>query len=139
MTDALTAGSGRRRWTLYTAAWLPMFAAYFGAVMAGGDTALDALLLALHNTVPAALAGIGVVHACARIPWGSRGRGAFLAIHALLSVAYSLAWCGGMMALRTLAQSMWTGCWQVFVLSFEELRWQLGAGVMLYATIAAVR
>jgi signal transduction histidine kinase len=139
MTDALTAGSGRRRWTLYAAAWLPMAAAYFGAIMAGGDTALDAFLLALHNTVPAALAGIGVVHACARIPWGSRGRGAFLGIHAALAIAYSLAWCGGMMAMRTVAASLWTGRLRVAVLTFEELRWQLGAGVMLYVTIAAVR
>ena len=139
MTDALTAGSGRRRWTLYAAAWLPMLAAYFGAIMAGGDTALDALLLALHNTVPAALAGIGVVHACARIPWGSRGRGAFLGIHAALAVAYSLAWCGLMMAMRTVVESLWTGRARVFTLSFDELRWQLGAGVLLYVTIAAVR
>ena len=139
MTDALTAGSGRRRWTLYAAAWIPMLAAYFGAIMAGGDTARDAFLLALHNTVPAALAGIGVVHACARIPWGSRGRGAFLGIHALLAIAYSLAWCGGMMAGRTIVESLWTGRARVFVLTFEELRWQLGAGVMLYVTIAAVR
>jgi signal transduction histidine kinase len=139
MTDALSAGSGRRRWTLYAAAWLPMLAAYFGAIMAGGDTALDALLLALHNTVPAALAGIGVVHACARIPWGSRGRGAFFGIHAVLAIAYSLAWCGGMMVWRTLVDSLWTGRARVFVLTFEELRWQLGAGVMLYVTIAAVR
>ena len=139
MTDALTAGSGPRRWTLYAAAWLPMLAAYFGAIMAGGDTALDAFLLALHNVVPAALAGIGVVLACARIPWGSRGRSAFLAIHAGLAVVYSLAWCGLMMGMRTAAQSLWTGHPQVFTLRFEELRWQLGAGVMLYATIAAVR
>jgi signal transduction histidine kinase len=139
MTDARTAGSGRLRWTLYAAAWLPMFAAYFGAIMAGGDTARDALLLALHNTVPAALAGIGVVHACARIPWGSRGRGAFLGIHAALAIAYSLAWCGGMMAMRTIADSLWAGRARLAVLTFEELRWQLGAGVMLYVTIAAVR
>jgi signal transduction histidine kinase len=139
MTDAMTAGSGRRRWTLYAAAWLPMATAYFGAIMAGGDTALDSLLLALHNTVPAALAGIGVVHACARIPWGSRGRGAFFGIHALLAIAYSLAWCGLMMAMRTVVESLWTGRARVFVLTFEELRWQLGAGVLLYVTIAAVR
>jgi hypothetical protein len=59
MTDALTAGSGRRRWALYAAAWLPMLAAYFGAIMAGGGNSLDSFTLALHNTVPAALAGIG--------------------------------------------------------------------------------
>jgi signal transduction histidine kinase len=139
MTDALTAGSGRRRWTLYAAAWLPMLAAYFGAIMAGGDTVRDALLLALHNVVPAALAGIGVVLACARIPWGSRGRGAFLGIHAGLAVAYSLAWCGLMMAMRTVVASLWTGRARVFTLTFEELRWQLGAGVLMYVTIAAVR
>ncbi|HEX6037683.1 sensor histidine kinase [Longimicrobium sp.] len=139
MTDALPAGSSRPRWTLYAAAWLPMLAAYFGAIMAGGDTARDSLLLALHNIVPAALAGIGVVHACARIPWGSRGRSAFLAIHAGLAIAYSLAWCGLMMGTRTVVESLWTGHARVFTLSFEELRWQLGAGVMLYITIAAVR
>ena len=139
MTDALTAGSGRRRWTLYAAAWLPMLAAYFGAIMAGGDTARDAFLLALHNVVPAALAGIGVVLACARIPWGGRGRGTFLGIHAGLAIAYSVAWCGGMIIGRTIVESLWTGRMRVFVLSFEELRWQLGAGVMLYVTIAAVR
>ncbi|MBW3655390.1 MAG: histidine kinase [Gemmatimonadetes bacterium] len=139
MTDALTAGPGRRRWTLYAAAWLPMLAAYFGAIMAGGDAALDSLALALHNTVPAALAGIGVVHACARMPWGSRGRGAFLGIHVLLAVAYSLAWCGGIVAARTIADSLRTGRARLFVLTFEELRWQLGAGVLLYVTIAAVR
>jgi signal transduction histidine kinase len=139
MTDAPSAGSGRRRWTLYAAAWLPMLAAYFGAIMAGGDSALDALLLALHNTVPAALAGIGVVHACARIPWPGRGRGAFFGVHALLAAAYSLAWCGAMVAGRTAVESLWTGRARVFTLSFEELRWQLGAGVMLYVTIAAVR
>jgi len=139
MTEAPTTGSGRLRWTLYAAAWLPMLAAYFGAIMAGGDSALDALLLALHNTVPAALVGIGVVRACARIPWARRGRGAFFGIHALLAVAYSLAWCGSMMATRTIVESLWTGRARVFVLTFEELRWQLGAGVMLYVTIAAVR
>lgn len=139
MTNALTAGPGRRRWTLYAAAWLPMLAAYFGAIMAGGDTALESLLLALHNVVPAALAGVGVVHACARIPWGSRGRGAFLGIHAGLAVTYSLAWCGGMIAMRTVVESLWTGRARVFALTFDELRWQLGAGVMLYATLAAVR
>jgi signal transduction histidine kinase len=139
MTDALTAGSGRRRWTLYAAAWLPMLAAYFGAIMAGGESARDALLLALHNVVPAALAGIGVVHACARIPWGSRGPGAFLGIHALLALAYSLAWCGGMIVTRSIVESLWTGRARVFVLTFDELRWQLGAGVMLYVTIAAMR
>ncbi|HEX8390785.1 MAG TPA: histidine kinase [Longimicrobium sp.] len=136
---ASTAGSGRRRWTLYAAAWLPMLAAYFGAIMAGGDSAADSLLLALHNTVPAALAGIGVVFACARIPWGSRGRGAFLAIHAGLAAAYSLAWCGGMIVTRTAVESLWTGRWRPFALSFDELRWQLGAGVLLYLTIASVR
>lgn len=139
MTDAPTAGSGRQRWTLYASAWLPMFAAYFGAILAGGDSARDALLLALHNVVPAALAGVGVVLACARIPWGSRGRGAFLGIHVLLAIAYSLAWCGGMIATRSLAESLWTGRARVFVLTFEEFRWQLGAGVLLYVTIAAVR
>ena len=139
MTDAPTAGSSRRSWTLYAAAWLPMFAAYFGAIMAGGDSALDSLLLALQNTVPAAVTGIGVVHVCARIPWGSRGRGAFFGIHALLAIAYSLAWCGGMMAARTVVESLSSGRARVFVLTFEELRWQLGAGVMLYVTIAAVR
>ncbi len=139
MTDALTAGSGRRRWTLYAAAWLPMLAAYFGAIMAGGGSPLDGFLLALHNVVPAALAGIGVVLACARIPWGSRGRGAFLGIHALLAVAYALAWCGGMIVTRTMAESLWAGRMRVFTLSFEELRWQMGAGVLLYVTIAAMR
>jgi signal transduction histidine kinase len=139
MSDAISAGSGRRRWTLYAAAWLPMLAAYFGAIMAGGGSALEGLLLALHNVVPAALAGIGVVHACARIPWGSRGRGAFLGIHAGLAVAYSLAWCGGMIITRTIVESLWTGRARVFALSFEELRWQLGAGVLLYVTIAAMR
>lgn len=138
MTDARTAGSGRRRWTLYTAAWVPMLAAYFGAIMAGGDTARDAFLLALHNVGPAALAGIGVVIACARIPWGSRGRGAFLGVHALLCIAYSLAWCGGMVATRTIVESLWTGRARVFTLSFDELRWQLGAGVLLYVTMAAM-
>lgn len=139
MTDALTAGFGRRRWTLYAAAWLPMLAAYFGAIMAGGGSALACFTLAVNNTLPAALVGIGVVHACARIPWGSRGWGAFLGIHALLSIAYALAWCGGMMAMRTMVESLWIGRLQVAVLSFEELRWQLGAGVLLYVTIAAVR
>ena len=139
MTDALTAGSGRRRWTLYAAAWLPMLAAYFGAIMAGGGNALESFTLALQNTVPAALAGIGAVYACARIPWGSRGSGAFLGIHAVLAIAYSLAWCGGMMAMRTVVESLWTGRARVFTLTFEELRWQLGAGVLLYVTIAAVR
>lgn len=139
MTDALTAGSGRRRWTLYAAAWLPMLAAYFGAIMAGGGSVRACLTLALNNTLPAAVVGIGVVHACERIPWGSRGRVAFLGIHALLAIAYSLAWCGGMLAMRTLVESLWMGRLQVAVLSFEELRWQLGAGVLLYATVAAVR
>ena len=139
MTDALTAGSGRRRWTLYAAAWLPMVAAYFGAIMAGGGSVLACLTLAVNNTLPAAVAGIGVVHACARIPWGSRGRTAFLGIHTVLSIVYSLAWCGGMMAMRTLVESLWMGRLHVAVLSFEELRWQLGAGVLLYATVAAVR
>lgn len=139
MTDALSPGSGRRRWTLYAAAWLPMLAAYFGAIMAGGDTALDSFFLAVHNVVPAALAGIGVVIACVRIPWGSRGRGAFLGIHTGLAIAYSLAWCGGMMVTRSIVESLWTGRMRPFVLSFEELRWQLGAGVLLYVTIAAVR
>jgi signal transduction histidine kinase len=139
MTDAFTAGSGRRRWTLYAAAWLPMLAAYFGAIMAGGDSARDALLLALHNVVPAALAGIGVVHACARIPWGSRGRGAFLGVQAGLAIAYSLAWCGLMIIGRTIVDSLWAGRARVLALTFEELRWQLSAGVLLYATIAAAR
>jgi signal transduction histidine kinase len=139
MTDALTAGSGRRRWTLYAAAWLPMLAAYFGAIMAGGGSVLACFTLAVNNTLPAALVGIGVVHVCARIPWGSRGRVAFFGIHAVLAIAYSLAWCGGMMAMRTLVESLWMGRLQVAVLSFEELRWQLGAGVLLYVTIAAVR
>jgi signal transduction histidine kinase len=139
MTDLLTAGPGRRRWTLYAAAWLPMLAAYFGAILAGGDTARDAILLALHNVVPAALSGIGVVIACARIPWGSRGRGAFLILHTLLAIAYSLAWCGGMIVTRSIVESLWTGRMRLFSLDFEELRWQLGAGVLLYATIAAVR
>lgn len=139
MTDALTAGSSRRRWILYAAAWIPMLAAYFGAIMAGGGSAVEGLLLALHNVAPAALAGIGVVHACARLPWGSRKRGAFLAIHAGLAIAFSLAWCGLMMASRTIAESLWTGRARLFVLTFEELRWQLGAGVLLYLTIAAMR
>lgn len=139
MTDAFSAGPGRRRWALYAAAWLPMLAAYFGAILAGGDTARDAFLLALHNVVPAAAAGIGVVVACARIPWGSRGRGAFLALHAGLAIAYSLAWCGLMTVGRTVVESAWAGRARPFLLSFEELRWQLGAGVLLYVTIAAVR
>lgn len=138
MTDTLSASSGRRRWTLYAAAWLPMFAAYFGAILAGGDTARDALLLAIHNVLPAALAGTGVVIASGRIPWGSRGRGTFLVIHALLALAYSLAWCGGMIVTRTLAESVWSGRARLFVLTFDEMRWQLGAGVLLYATVAAV-
>lgn len=139
MVDTRSAGTARRRWTLYAAAWLPMLAAYFGAILAGGDSAPDSFLLALHNVVPAALAGIGVVMACARIPWGSRGRGVFLALHALLAVLYSLAWCGGMMITRSIGESLWSGQPRLFTLNFEELRWQLGAGVMLYATIAAVR
>ncbi|HEY0154610.1 MAG TPA: histidine kinase [Longimicrobium sp.] len=139
MTDALSAGSGRRGWTLYAAAWLPMLAAYVGAIMAGGGQALESFALALQNTVPAALAGIGVVYACARIPWGSRGSGAFLGIHAVLAIAYSLAWCGLMLAMRTVVDSLWAGRPRVATLTFEELRWQLGAGVLLYVTIAAVR
>ncbi len=86
-----------------------MLAAYFGAIMAGGGAALESLVLALHNTVPAALVGIGVVHACARIPWPSGGRGAFFGIHALLALAYSLGWCGGILAWRTLVGWLWTG------------------------------
>ncbi|HLL81517.1 MAG TPA: hypothetical protein VK420_02655, partial [Longimicrobium sp.] len=140
MTDALTAGSARRRWTLYAAAWLPMLAAYVAAIMAGGGAALESLVLALHNTLPAALVGIAVVHACARIPWAGGGsRGAFFGVHALLALAYSLAWCGGILAWRTLVELLWTGRARVFTLTFEELRWQLGAGLMLYITIAAVR
>jgi signal transduction histidine kinase len=139
MTDALTAGSGRRRWTLYAAAWLPMLAAYFGAIMAGGGPVGPIFMLAVSNTLPAALVGIGVVHACARIPWGSRGRVAFFGIHVGLAIAYSFAWCGGMLAVRTLVESLWMGRLQVATLTFEELRWQLGAGVLLYVTIAAVR
>jgi signal transduction histidine kinase len=139
MTDALSAGSDRRRWTLYAAAWLPMLAAYFGAIMAGGGDALGSFTLALSNTVPAALAGIGVVYACAAIPWGSRGSGAFMGIHAMLAIAYSLAWCGLMLAMRTVVDSLWSWRVRVAGLTFEELRWQLGAGVLLYVTIAAVR
>lgn len=139
MTDALSASTGRRRWTLYAAAWLPMLAAYFGAIMAGGDTPRDAFLLALHNVLPAALAGTGVVIACARMPWGSRGRAAFFIIHTVLAIAYSLAWCGGMIVTRTIAESLWMGRARMFVLTFDELRWQLGAGVLLYITIAAMR
>lgn len=139
MNEALSAGSAPPRWNLYAAAWLPMLAAYFGAIMAGGNSATGSLLLALHNTIPAALTGIGVVYACARVPWGSRAPGAFFAINAVLAIAYSLAWCGGMIATRTLVESLWTGSWRVFALTFEELRWQLGAGAMLYGTIAAVR
>ncbi|HEX8432448.1 MAG TPA: histidine kinase [Longimicrobium sp.] len=139
MTDALSAGSGRRRWTLYAAAWLPMLAAYFGAIMAGGGNALGGFLLALHNVGPAALAGIGVVLACARIPWGSRGRGTFLGLHAVLAAAYALAWCGGMIVTRSIVESLWTGRARVFALTFDELRWQMGAGVLLYVTIAAMR
>jgi signal transduction histidine kinase len=139
MTDAHSASSGRRRWTLYAAAWLPMLAAYFGAIMAGGGSALDGLLLTLHNVAPAALAGIGVVHACARIPWGTRRRDVFMGIHTLLALAYSLMWWGGMVATRSIVESLWVGRARLYVLTFDELRWQLGAGVLLYVTIAAVR
>jgi signal transduction histidine kinase len=72
-------------------------------------------------------------------PWGSRGPGAFLGIHAVLALAYSLAWCGLMLAMRTMVDSLWSGRARVAVLTFEELRWQLGAGALLYVTIAAVR
>ena len=43
-----------------------MLRGLFGAIMAGGGSALESLLLALHNVVPAALAGIGVVHVFTR-------------------------------------------------------------------------
>ncbi|MBB4638137.1 sensor histidine kinase [Longimicrobium terrae] len=139
MTHALTAGSARRRWTLYAAAWLPMMMAYFGAIMAGGGSVLETFLLMLHNVAPAALAGIGVVHVCERLPWGSRRRDRLMGIHTLFAFVYALAWWGGMVVTRSIAESLWAGHPRLFVLTFDEARWQIGAGALLYVTIVAVR
>jgi len=128
-----------RFWLVYTIAWLPFAASYVTLfVWHMAQPLITAVRLALINTLPAALLGVGVVAICRHLPWSSEHRGRFLSIHFLLAGVYVTLWIFSIRLLsaidRGIASSSANGQ------RFTQYSFQGGffSGLMIYATIAGI-
>lgn len=113
--------------------WLPVWG-LFAALMVGahGVSWHGAILVALRLVAAAALLALVVQRLTARFPWPRRIRPAFVAVHIVLAVAYSISW----LLLNSVVESVRVGAPAIVV--GLGLAAYLSAGVWLYVMIAGI-
>src|SRR5262245_30171322 len=92
-----------RRWALYAAAWLPLYALYASVFLILGEPLRKALPGALSNVLPAAALGVLVVAACRRVEWDPAASRRFFSIHAGLAALYAAGVAFGQFCVMILA------------------------------------
>jgi signal transduction histidine kinase len=127
---------------VYALAWLPVLFVYVAFISAvSGWHIAGASVLAVANVLPAALLGLAVVRLCRRLPLPSAPGGSWLrfaALHSGAAAVYSLLWAAGIVLLFVAGRSIAAGRPMGWMLSAGEVQWQLGAGLLVYATIASI-
>jgi signal transduction histidine kinase len=126
-----------RFWLVYGVAWLPYTAGYVTLFVSHlGRGYPEALKDSLFNVLPAALAGVGVVAVCRRLPWSPQHRHKFLFVHFALALLYAAFWIVAVQFLfaadRWLAQGVWGYA------PGSSFQGGLMTGLITYVTIAGV-
>jgi LytS/YehU family sensor histidine kinase len=78
---------------------------------------------------------------CRRLRWTVEARTRpvrFAGVHAAGALTYAVVWAAGLILLFSLGTSLGSGRPRLWLLSAAEMQWQLGAGVLLYFTIASI-
>ena len=132
---------GRRFWLLYIAAWIPYLGLYSSAFLLSGEAPLGlALVAGLNEVLPAAVAGVGVLWICARVPWRADRYIRFFGIHVGSGLVYA-----GVTAATT--GILFAVTWSLFEDSFPTdasasaaamLAWNVFMGLMLYTVLTSL-
>ncbi len=126
-----------RFWLIYAIAWLPYAASYVTLFVSHlGQSFPSAIKGSIVNVLPAALLGVPVVALSRRMPWSTKGRYRFLAIHLVLASLYVFFWMNAVPFLKATGQLIQSGSW-----SFTRagsLQGGFFTGLLIYVTIAGI-
>src|SRR5882724_165229 len=126
-----------RFWLIYAIAWLPYAASYVTLFVSHlGQSFPSAIKGSIVNVLPAALLGVPVVALSGRMPWSTKGRYRFLAIHLVLASLYVFFWMNAVPFLKATGQLIQSGSW-----SFTRagsLQGGFFTGLLIYVTIAGI-
>ena len=126
--------SRRLVWVQLLIGWLPVWALFTTLILAAhANTNLhSALLAALRIMVTAALLGLVVQRFTERVPWPSRVRPSFVAVHLVAAFVYAAVW----VLLNSIVDSLFRGA---FVLNTGPgITAYLMLGVWIYVMVAGV-
>ena len=126
-----------RFWLIYTIAWLPYAASYVTLFVSHlGQSFPSAIKGSIVNVLPAALLGVPVVALSRRMPWSTKSRYSFLAVHLASASLYVFLWMNAVPFLKATGQSIQSGSW-----SFTRIGSFQGGfftGLLIYVTIAGI-
>ena len=110
-----------RFWLIYSIAWLPYAASYVTLFVSHlGQSFPSAIKGSIVNVLPAALLGVPVVVLSRRMPWSTKGRYRFLAIHFALASLYVFFWMNAVPFLKATGQLIQSGTWIVYAIQTTE-------------------
>jgi signal transduction histidine kinase len=89
---------GMKKTLAIAAAWLPFLALWQLFAMQNGSPFLRALPYSLYAIATAAVLGLLVTRACARLPWPNDFRASFYLAHVVAAAAYAGIWAAAMYA-----------------------------------------
>ena len=126
--------SRRLVWLQLLIGWLPVWALFTTLILAAhANTNLHfALLVALRIMVTAALLGFVVQRFTERVPWPSRVRPSFVAVHLVAALVYAAAW----VLLNSMVDSLLRGA--IVLNTGPGITAYLMLGVWIYVMVAGV-
>ena len=123
--------SRRGIWLRFLIAWLPAWGLFTGIIATVHRSSwAEAARLALHMIVAASLPGIAVELVAERAPWPRPMQVRFIAMHAVLSVAYAVA----VVLVNSLIESVLR--WHLVLVVGPGLDAFLVVGIWMYVMIA---
>jgi hypothetical protein len=119
----------------YVLGWMTFGAGFAAVFWLGRPDLARAAKAATIVVVPAAIAGLGVVWICSRLPLIDRRRPWLPAVHGVLALVYSGFWIGCVFGLNRVASA---GTVASSLPPRHVVHWHLLAGCLLYAVMASV-
>ena len=131
--------SGRRFWLSYALAWVNLAALYCVVfLVTGQDSVVRAIAAALAYVTPMALLGTGALAVFRRLDWSAEHRLRFLAIHAVLGLAFGLATTTSNHLFFELLHAINGSLFREPTFNLEYYTWETLMGVLIYGTLAGL-
>jgi len=128
--------SPSRFWTVYGIAWTAYGAGLAAILIASGRPPGRAVFVGLSFVVTAALAGIGVIALCERVPWPPQNRTRFVVIQLASGAAFTVASVVGTLGLLSIGTSLLSGVPALMIFPGPMLLLHVGMALGLYMVLA---